>query len=252
MFEHAFVEIQDDSRQPWTLVVSFLAQCLLLSLGVLIPLIYTETLPAGRWVTQLLAPPPLAAPRSSAPKAAAVAHRRPAPSRVDDSVLRQPRRIPPSVALIDDGTRSAPAISALEAPPVMEGGAGGVWGSFGREGSGPVIVPPPPEPVKPPDPAVSNTPIQVGSAVQSAKLINRMMPVYPSLARQARIQGVVRLEAVIGEDGAIRELRALSGHPLLVPAALSAVKQWRYRPTLLNGRPVPVITQVEVRFTLSG
>ena len=72
------------------------------------------------------------------------------------------------------------------------------------------------------------------------------------LARQARIQGLVRLEAVIGEDGAIRELRALSGHPLLVPAALSAVKQWRYRPTLLNGRPVPVITQVEVRFTLSG
>ena len=95
MFEHAFVEIQDDSRQPWSLVVSFLAQCLLLSLGVLIPLIYTETLPAGRWVTQLLAPPPLAAPRASAPKAAAVARRRPAPSRVDDSVLRQPRRIPP-------------------------------------------------------------------------------------------------------------------------------------------------------------
>ena len=106
MFEHAFVEIQDDSRQPWTLVVSFLAQCLLLSLGVLIPLIYTETLPAGRWVTQLLAPPPLAAPRASAPKAAAVARRRHAPSRVDDSVLRQPRRIPPSVALIDDGTRA--------------------------------------------------------------------------------------------------------------------------------------------------
>ena len=105
--------------------------------------------------------------------------------------------------------------------------------------------------VKPPEPAVSNAPIHVGGAVQSAKLTSRMMPIYPPLARQARIQGVVRLEAVIGEDGAIRELRVVSGHPLLIPAALSAVKQWRYQPTLLNGLPVPVITQVEVRFTLS-
>ena len=126
----------------------------------------------------------------------------------------------------------------------MERGAGVIWGSSSGERSGPVLVPPPPpEPVKPPGPVVSSTPIQVGGVVQSAKLINRTMPRYPPLARQARVQGLVRLEAVIGEDGAIRELRAVSGHPLLIPAALSAVKRWRYRPTLLNGRPVRVITR---------
>ena len=253
MFEHTVVGFQDESRQPWTLAVSFLAQCLLLSLGVLIPLIYTQTLPAGQWVSRLLAPPPLAAPRDPVPKAAAAPAQRTAPSRVDDSVLRQPARIPPDVALIDDGAHAAPAIHALDVPFVMHGATDGVWQSFGNDLSGATIVPPPPpEPVRPLESAAANAPIRIGGAVQSAKLINRTMPRYPPLARQARVHGRVLLEAIIGEDGTIRKLRAVSGHPLLVPAALSAVKRWRYRPTLLNGQPVPVITQVEVRFTLSG
>ena len=252
MFENTVAGYQDESRQPWTLAVSFLAQCLLLSLGVLIPLIYTQTLPAGQWVSRLLAPPPLAAPRDLAPIVAAPPQRT-APIRVDDSVLRQPARIPPEVALIDDLAHSAPAIHALDIPFVRPGAPDGVWQSFGTDRSGRAIVlPPPPEPVRPLEPAPANAPIRIGGAVQSAKLINRTMPRYPPLARQARVQGLVLLEAIIGEDGTIQKLRAISGHPLLVPAALLAVKQWRYRPTLLNGQPVPVITQVEVRFTLSG
>ena len=250
MFENTFVGIQDESHQPWTLAVSFLVQCLLLSLGILIPLLYTETLPGGQWVAQLLTPPPLAAPRTPAPQVASAAPVRRSPIRVDD-IFRQPTRIPASVALVDDGNRSAPSISALEAPLLALGDPRAVWGGFGTKGRGPAIVLPPPEPVKPPDPVVP-APVQVGGKVQSAKLINQTMPTYPPLARQARIQGLVRLEAIIGEDGAIQRLRAISGHPLLVPAALAAVKRWRYRPTLLNGRTVPVITQVEVRFTLSG
>ena len=243
---------QDESRQPWTLAVSFLAQCLLLSLGVLIPLIYTQTLPAGQWVSRLLAPPPLAAPRD-APKVVAAPPQRTAPSRVPDSVLRQPARIPPEVALIDDLAHAAPAIHELDVPFVMHGATDGVWRSFGNDRSGATIVPPPPpELARPPESAAANAPIRVGGDVQSAKLINRTMPRYPPLARQARVQGRVLLEAIIGDDGTIQKLRAISGHPLLVPAALSAVKRWRYRPTLLNGQPVPVITQVEVRFTLSG
>ena len=250
MFENTFVGIQDESRRPWTLAVSFLAQCLLMSLGVLIPLIYTQTLPAGQWVSRLLAPPPLAAPRDLAPIVAAPPQRT-APSRVHESVLRQPTRIPPDVALIDDLAHAAPAIHELDVPFVMHGATDGVWPSFGNDRSGATIVPPPP-PGRPVEPAPANAPIHIGGAVQSAKLINRTMPRYPPLARQARVQGRVLLEAIIGEDGPIQKLRAISGHPLLVPAALLAVKQWRYRPTLLNGQPVPVITQVEVRFTLSG
>jgi protein TonB len=76
------------------------------------------------------------------------------------------------------------------------------------------------------------------------------MPVYPALARQARIQGVVVLSVVIGKDGSVQELKLVSGHPLLAPAALDAVKQWTYKPTLLNGQPVDVSTQATVNFTL--
>ena len=77
------------------------------------------------------------------------------------------------------------------------------------------------------------------------------MPVYPPLAKQARIQGTVRLNAIISRDGTIQNLQLVSGHPLLAPAALAAVKQWVYEPTLLNGEPVEVVTVIDVNFTLS-
>jgi protein TonB len=79
-----------------------------------------------------------------------------------------------------------------------------------------------------------------------------VQPVYPPLARQARIQGKVLLQAVISKDGSIENLRLINGHPMLTQAAMDAVKQWKYKPYLLNGEPVEVETQVEVNFTLSG
>jgi protein TonB len=75
--------------------------------------------------------------------------------------------------------------------------------------------------------------------------------VYPPLARQTRISGTVRLHAIIGKDGSVQQLEVLSGHPLLVQAALDAVRQWRYRPTLLNGEPVEVDTTIDVIFSLN-
>jgi protein TonB len=83
-------------------------------------------------------------------------------------------------------------------------------------------------------------------------LIKRVNPVYPPLARQARIQGQVVLHAVISKDGSITGLNLVSGHPMLAPAAIDAVKQWKYKPYLLNGEPVEVDTEVQVNFTLSG
>jgi len=91
----------------------------------------------------------------------------------------------------------------------------------------------------------------VGGNVQQAKLIRQPKPIYPPLAKQARISGVVRLNAIIGKDGTIQNLTVASGHPLLIPAALEAVKQWVYQPTLLNGEAVEVVTQIDVNFTLS-
>ena len=93
--------------------------------------------------------------------------------------------------------------------------------------------------------------IKVGGSVQQARLISQAKPVYPVAAKEARIQGVVKLDAVIAQSGTVRQLEVISGHPLLVPAALDAVKQWVYQGTLLNGNPVEVSTQIDINFTLS-
>ena len=90
-----------------------------------------------------------------------------------------------------------------------------------------------------------------GGNVQSARIVRQPKPAYPPLAKQARIQGTVRFEAVIAKDGTIQQLRMVSGHPLLIPAATEAVKQWVYQPTQLNGEPVEVATTIDVNFTLS-
>jgi periplasmic protein TonB len=90
----------------------------------------------------------------------------------------------------------------------------------------------------------------MGGQVEAAKLIVQVKPEYPPLAKMARIQGVVRLEAVISAGGTIQHLRVLAGHPLLARAAVDAVANWRYQPTLLNGDPVEVVTEVDVNFTL--
>jgi protein TonB len=113
-------------------------------------------------------------------------------------------------------------------------------------------VPPPP---KSPAPKAAETapskPLSVSGGVLNAKLIRKVLPAYPPLARQARISGTVRLVGIIGKDGTIQNLRLVSGPPLLVDAAFQAVRQWIYSPTLLSGQPVEVIAPIDVIFTLS-
>lgn len=111
-----------------------------------------------------------------------------------------------------------------------------------------VATPASPE-LPPPAPGVKR--ITIGGNVQSSKLVQQPRPVYPPLAKQARIMGVVKLQAVINADGTMKNLAVISGHPLLIPAALEAVRQWVYAPTLLNGEPVEVVTQIDVNFTLA-
>lgn len=108
--------------------------------------------------------------------------------------------------------------------------------------------PHPPVEVNKPDPPAS---IRIGGDVLAAKILGRVQPVYPQMARTARIEGVVRLLGVLNRDGRIESLQVISGHPLLVQAALEAVRQWTYSPTYLNGVPVEVQAPIEVRFTLS-
>ena len=92
--------------------------------------------------------------------------------------------------------------------------------------------------------------VRVGGGVQAQKLIEQKAPEYPPLAKEARIQGTVRFNALINKEGRLTDVQLVSGHPLLAPAALAAVKEWVYQPTMLSGKPVEVITQVDVNFTL--
>jgi protein TonB len=101
----------------------------------------------------------------------------------------------------------------------------------------------------PPKPTVKTPPI---SRMMEGNLIYKPQPVYPPMARAVRVQGAVVLRAIISKTGTIENLQTLSGHPLLVPSAIEAVKRWRYRPYVLNGEPVEVETQVTVNFILSG
>lgn len=112
----------------------------------------------------------------------------------------------------------------------------------------PATPPPPPAAHKPDKPS---GPIPVGGRVQAARLTKQVVPAYPALAKTARISGTVRLQGIIGKDGAIKNLQLLRGHPLLVQAALEAVRQWVYKPTLLNGEAVEVIAPIDVIFTLN-
>ena len=118
----------------------------------------------------------------------------------------------------------------------------------------PVAAPaaPPSARATPPATPATQEAIRVGGNVQEAKIIRRVDPVYPAIARQARVRGVVEVQATIGKDGRVREVRVLGGHPLLQQAAAEAVKKWVYSPTLLNGGPVEVVTRVNVGFSLGN
>lgn len=160
-----------------------------------------------------------------------------------------PARVPTSLPTITDG----PEMAMAPAPAIgIETGVGdGIPGALDVIGSHtPVVTTAPPPGRRNADPPPPAKPIKVGGNVLEAKLVNRVMPVYPPLARQARISGTVRLEGIISRDGRVVNLRMISGHPLLINAAVEAVRQWVYRPTLLNGEAVEVIAPIDVHFTL--
>lgn len=250
MFEQSFVEDLGKTNKSWTVIVSFIGQCLMIGVAVLIPLIYTDSLPRTQLTSFLVAPPP-PPPPPPPPAAAPIKAVRVIPKQFDAGRLMAPKVIPKEIAMIkeDELPPVSGAVGVVGGIPggVPGGTPGGVIG--GIISSVPQAAPPPPPVVAAPKPVAPQR-IRVGGNVQQAKLLNQPKPVYPPLAKQARIQGTVRFNAIIGRDGAIANLQVVSGHPLLVPSALEAVRQWKYQPTLLNGEPVEVVTQIDVNFTL--
>lgn len=238
---HAALKTGDWKRA--TVPIAYILEAALLGALVIVPLIHTQALGLGelskRWAVVPLPPLPLASHVSGRPDT-------PKPTRPS---VRGPLQIPlviPSAIerFIDEEVINDP-VPFVEVPGSLP------WGA--RDGvpygiaTGPQGTPPPPVRAAKQKPAQ----IRQGGQVVAAKAIHQPHPDYPPLARMARIQGVVRLEAVISIDGTIQNLKLISGHPLLVPAAIEAVARWRYQPTLLNGEPVEVLTEIDVNFRLA-
>jgi periplasmic protein TonB len=224
------------ARRGWTTLASFGFQAMALSLLLLVPLIWIQGPPELQWFEspQILTPPPAPAPPSSGER------RTTQSTNLSGPHLMQPPTIPPTIAILNEqSVASAPNIDEGAVP----GGTGSRIGVFNSIGPAVEVAPPPPP--------LPTHPLRISHWAEG-NLIYRVQPIYPPLARQARIQGPVELRAIISKAGTIENLVVLRGHPMLVPAAIGAVRQWRYRPYLLNGEPIEVETEITVNFVLSG
>jgi len=242
MFESALLESSSGTLRGtsiWTKGLSFTAEAFLLGLAILAPLLYTDALPRQvLGVVELPSPPP-AAP---APRTPPVVSHPATRSELNEGRVMLPAMIPKRIKEIHDQAEPSPATDEVVGVFGAAPNAAGDRTIANLIHNLPVAVPK----------SVTPQSVRVSSGVAQGLLIHEVRPVYPALARSARIQGAVVLQATIGKDGSIQNLHLVSGHPLLVQAAEEAVRQWRYRPYLLNKEPVEVDTTIQVNFTLNG
>lgn len=226
------------ARRGWTTLASFTMQALGMSLLLAIPLIWVQRPPQVRWL-QISAPTAFTPPaETQGPSGhhATIAVGNPRPEQIV-----APQSIPLQIAAGNDTD------SVATAPDFQTIGTGPGRGSGdtvpGGLGDGiPIVIPARPAAIKP---------LRV-SDLGEGSLLHRVQPIYPPLARQARVQGAVELRAIISKAGTIENLVAVRGHPMLSAAAIEAVRQWRYRPYLLNRESIEVETEITVNFELSG
>jgi len=242
MFADSLLDSNWDNRshRGWTTLASFAMQTLAVGMLLTLPLIYSEGLPKLRVTTigTPIGPPP-------GRRAEGVRHAA-GPSRI----TRLTEIIaPPSIPLrVDRRPEPIPSPEGDACPTCVPGGTGDltggnnpVWGAIETSAVTPAPIP-----------TLKAAPPPRVSRMMEGNLIYKPQPVYPPRAREVRVQGPVVLRAIISKGGTIENLQALSGHPLLIPAAIDAVRQWRYRPYVLNGEPVEVETRITVNFILSG
>lgn len=229
MFQ-AVVSSRTESNSKWcTVPLSCAVHTMVLAVIIAVPMIATDmSLPTPRSLMQQYVTPYMpVVPQPPAMRHAAPAH--------ITHAAPGPPLVAPEVIGVETGLIVQPS-------EVATAGIDSIVGGF--EATPGVIDLPPPAPVAP------SRPVVVGGHIKPPARTKYVMPVYPEIARANRVEGVVILEAIIGADGRVDEARVLRSKPLLDEAALAAVRTWEYTPTLLNGRPTPVIMTVTVRFTL--
>lgn len=228
-----------DTRNPAELLLSLLIHVAIVAVVLIAPLMFTQVLDIHALdAVFLVTPRPPAAPPP--PAAAQVRSSRPAAPVVDLAKLTAPAVIPAKVRIVAD--QAPPDVGAGVEGGVPGGVAGGVLGGIiGGVGDAP-------KPVAPPAP--QRTILRVGGNVRPPVPISTPQPTYPAVARAAKIEGLVIIDAIIDEQGNVVQVKVVEGPALLIAAALDAVANWRYQPTYLNGQPVALRTHIEVNFRL--
>ncbi|HKH98095.1 MAG TPA: energy transducer TonB, partial [Candidatus Sulfotelmatobacter sp.] len=251
MFSDSLLEFGPQrNRKALATTMSFILNCLAIGTLLTLPLVFTEQLPKAQLLTFLVAPPPPPPP----PPPAAAEQMQKVIKQIQTDVLstgqlRTPSKIPQKIQMIkeEEAPPPMPAVGGVVGgvPGGIPGGQlggviGGIVSATSSLASVPKFVPVTPQRVR------------ISQGVTKGLLIQRVEPTYPPLARAARVQGEVILSAVIDTNGEIKNLQLVSGHPMLVPSAITAVRQWRYKPYLLNGQPVEVETTITVIFSLNS
>ncbi len=233
--------IDNRPNKTWSFFASVSAELLVVSAMIVIPLIYGDHLPEFHLRSVTVGPP--VHPR---PLQEVVHHASNGPAR---PIFRYPRSVDSPIQFKRASQPAASGSATIDIPPGIEVIVGDAGGPAFLPFERPINIKPPTPTPHPPKP--TSGPMRVSKGVQMAKLVKQVIPTYPPLAKNARISGVVHLVGIIAKDGTIRNLQLIDGHPLLARAAIEAVAQWVYKPTLLSGEPVEVICPIDVNFTLS-
>ena len=248
---------KDRYKKP-SVAGSLIFHGLLILMVLVIPLLLPQSIPQRQLLISLVSPiapppppppPPAELPAVTAPPKAVEIPVRPV---TPGAVLLAPTAIPREIANIIEEPAPSPVGVIGGVPGGVPGGIiggvfGGVLSSNSIAAAPPAIAPPPPPP-PPPKAAAPVEPVRVGGNVKEPRPIKVVPPVYPPLASKARVSGTVVLEATLTAEGRVEQIKVLSGHPLLVDAAIQCLKQWEYEPTYLNGNAVPVVLTARIHF----
>jgi protein TonB len=242
MFEDSTFESSNriKSKSRYWMLVTLITNGSILVLLILIPLIYPEALPRAAMLTVLTAPPPPPTPPPPPPPPEVV-HVVKVQSEMMNNQLVAPTKIPKDIKVVAEKEAPPSAGFGVAGMEGLGGSGNGVPGAFAGTGdSGPKVK------------VAAPKKVNISGGVAQGMLLNKTTPLYPPIAKAARVSGTVVLQATISKTGTIENLRVISGPAMLQQSALEAVKSWRYRPYLLNDEPVEVETTVNVVFTLGG
>jgi protein TonB len=241
MFEDALMESSHriKTRSRYWSVLAVLINCTVLIALIIWPLLHPDALPVQIMAALLVAP----SPPPPAPLPQATQQRLQVRSELLDNQIQAPSKIPKEIKLDNEAASSQPSIvGVIGSDGTADGARGGSLNDlFSDIGTRPAVV----NPLTPPK-------LSISSGVMAGNLLAKTVPQYPAIAKAARIQGTVVLQATIAKDGTIQNLRVINGPPMLQQAAIDAVRSWRYKPYLLNREPVEVETTINVVFNLGN